>query len=86
MKLNDTLYEWMKWLSCIALDALGLCYKTLSGIWGFPFGEEVYNTAVALSVCIGVLIGVSTYQFNKENTITVEPRTKAENTFSNDKQ
>ena len=74
MKLNDKVYEVLKWLSCIALDACGLLYKTLAEIWGLPFGQPVYDTCVAVSVCIGVLIGVSTYNYRKENILYTEPR------------
>ena len=74
MKLPDKVYDVFKWLSCVALDALGLLYKTLAEIWQLPYGEKVYNTCVAVSICIGVLIGVSTYQFNKENAVFIEPK------------
>jgi len=74
MKLNDTVYEILKWLSCIALDAVGLLYKTLADIWNLPYGEPVYDTCVAISVCIGVLIGVSTYNYRKENDINIIPK------------
>ena len=50
----------------IALDAVGLCYKTLAAIWGWPFGEQVYNTCVALSICVGALAGISTAQYYKD--------------------
>lgn len=76
MKLPDNVYEVLKWLSCIALDAIGLLYKTLADIWSLPYGEPVYDTCVAISVCIGVLIGVSTYNYRKENIIYTEPRGK----------
>lgn len=74
MKLPDNVYEILKWLSCIALDAIGMLYKTLAEIWGLPFGEPIYDTCVALSVCIGVLIGVSTYNYRKENDINIIPK------------
>lgn len=57
--LPDRLYDILSWLSLIALDALGELYKTLAGIWHWPYGEEVFETCVAISICIGLLIGVS---------------------------
>ena len=66
--LPDNVYEVLKWLSCIALDAFGMLYKTLAEIWSLPYGQQIYDTAVAVSVCIGVLIGVSTYYYRKEDT------------------
>ncbi len=66
MKLSNKAYDWCKWLSMIALDAVGLCHKTLAAIWGWPFGEQVYNTCVALSICVGALAGISTAQYYKD--------------------
>ena len=62
--LSNKLYDILKWVALVALDALGICYKTLAGIWGWPFGDEVLATCSAVSVCIGVLLGVSTAQYN----------------------
>jgi len=66
MRLSDKAYDILKWIALIALDAIGVCYRTLSAIWGWPFGEEVLATCAALSLLIGTLIGVSTAQYYKE--------------------
>lgn len=66
MKLSDKWYDILKWISLIALDAIGVCYKTLAMIWGWPYGEEILSTCAAVSVLIGALIGISTAQYNKE--------------------
>ena len=65
MMLNNKLYDVLKWISLIALDALGICYKTLSAIWHWPYGEEVLATCAALSLCIGALLGICTAEYNK---------------------
>jgi hypothetical protein len=65
MKMSNKVYDILKWIALIALDAVGLLYNTLSAIWGFPFGDEVLATCTALSVFIGALIGISTAQYNK---------------------
>lgn len=69
MILPDKVYDVLKWIALIALDAVGVCYKTLALIWGWPFGEEVLSTCAALSVLIGALIGVSTAQFYKDHNL-----------------
>lgn len=66
MKLSDKVYDALKWIALIALDAIGVCYKTLAAVWGWPYGDEVMTTAAALSVFIGALIGVSTAQYYKD--------------------
>lgn len=65
MILPNKVYDVLKWIAMIALDALGVCYKTLAAIWGWPFGDEVLATCAAVSLCIGTLIGISTAQYNK---------------------
>lgn len=68
MKMSNRIYNILKWIALIALDAIGLFYSTLSGIWGLPFGDEVLATCAALSLLLGTLIGVSSVQYNKNNS------------------
>ena len=63
--LSNKVYDILKWIALIALDALGLLYKTLAAIWGWPFGDEVLATCTALSLCLGTLLGISTAKYNK---------------------
>lgn len=65
---NSKTYDILKWVALVALDAVGLCYKTIAAIWGLPFGDEIHNTCTALSLLLGTLIGVSgiKYQQSKE--------------------
>ena len=65
MMISNKAYDILKWVALIALDALGVCYKTLAAIWGWPCGDEVLATCTAVSLCIGALIGISTAQYNK---------------------
>lgn len=69
MKLPDKVYDWLKWVALIALDALGICYQTLAKVWGWPYGDEALQTCCAISVLIGALIGLSTarYYADKED-------------------
>lgn len=67
MKLPDSVYDVLKWLSLVFFDAFGLLYKTLANVWQLPYGEQVFETCVAISVFIGALIGVSCVQYYKEN-------------------
>lgn len=64
--MSNKVYDVLKWVSLVALDAVGLFYKTISEIWGMPLGDEVLATCTALSVFIGALIGISSAQYNKK--------------------
>ncbi len=65
MKINDKVYTVLKWVTMIALPAIGTLYFTLSSIWGFPYAEQVIGTITAISTFLGVLLGISTSQYNK---------------------
>lgn len=65
--MNNKVYDVLKWIALIALDAVGVFYKAISAIWGLPFGDEVLATCSAMSLLIGALIGVSAAQYNKKS-------------------
>ena len=65
--MSNKMYDVLKWVSLVAIDALGLFYKTIATIWGLPLGDEVLATCTALSVLIGTLIGISSAQYKKQN-------------------
>lgn len=65
MKLSDKWYNILKWVCMVALNGIGSCYRALSGVWGLPFGEEVMQTCSIISVLIGALIGISSYNYYK---------------------
>lgn len=65
MKLPSKLYDCLKWICLIALPALSWAYSELSNIWGLPFGTEIPKTITIIATFLGILIGVSTYKYNK---------------------
>lgn len=65
MKLNDKAYNVLKWVALIALNAVGVFYKTISIIWELPMGEEVQSTCSAAALLLGALLGISTANYNK---------------------
>lgn len=67
MKMNDKVYDVLKWVAQLLLPALGTLYFALSTIWGFPYGEQVVGTISATDVFLGVILGISTYTYNKEH-------------------
>ena len=65
MKMSNKVYDILKWIALIAVDALGLFYSTLAIIWGLPYGDAVLKTCSAVAVLIGTLIGISNAQYKK---------------------
>lgn len=65
MIVSNRVYDVLKWVSLVALDAIGLFYKTIATIWALPLGDEVLATCTALSVFVGALIGISSTAYKK---------------------
>jgi len=63
--MNNKTYDVLKWIAQYFLPALGTLYFALASIWGLPFGEEVVGTITAVDAFLGVLLGISTVQYNK---------------------
>ena len=67
--MSNKTYDTLKWIAQILLPALGTLYFALAGIWGFPYAEQIIGTITAVDTFIGVLLGISTYQYNKEKGV-----------------
>ena len=67
MKMNNKLYDVLKWIALIVLPAIGTLYFALAGIWGFPNGEEIVGTIVAIETFLGAVLGISNAQYKKSS-------------------
>lgn len=65
MKLDDKLYDTLKWVAQIVLPATGTFYFALASIWGFPYAEQVVGTITAVDALLGALLGISTVAYKK---------------------
>lgn len=65
IKLNNKVYNVLKWVVMIAIPACATLYFALATIWGFPYGDEVVATMTATATFIGALIGISTKSYNQ---------------------
>jgi hypothetical protein len=66
MKMSNKIYDILKWVALVALDATGYFYQEFASVWGLPYGVEVLKTCVALSIFLGTLIGVSSLKYKGE--------------------
>lgn len=67
MNISNKTYDTLKRIAMYLLPALGTLYFALAGIWGFPCGEQVVGTITAIDTFLGVILGISTSQYNKAN-------------------
>lgn len=62
---SNQVYDILKWIAQYLLPAAGTLYFALAGIWGFPYGEEIVGTITAVDTFLGVLLGISSVQYNR---------------------
>ena len=72
MEMNSRTYDILKWATTIVLPAIGTLYFALSGIWGFPYGEQIVGTITAVVTFLGVILGISSHEYNKPLEMDVE--------------
>lgn len=65
MNMSNKTYDILKWIAMYLLPALGTLYFALAGIWGFPYGEQVVGTITAVDTFLGVILGISSAQYNE---------------------
>lgn len=63
--MNNKTYDILKYIAQIVLPAVATLYFALAGIWGFPYGEEIVGTITAIDTFLGVLLGISSVNYNK---------------------
>lgn len=62
--LGDRMYKILKQMATVILPALGTLYFTLAQVWHFPNAEQVVGTIVSVNTFVGVVLGISTVQYN----------------------
>ena len=65
MKIEDRVYDCLKWIVMIVLPALSTAYVGLAAVWGWPLADEVAKSCSVVCVLLGALLGISTAEYNK---------------------
>lgn len=65
MIFSNKTYDILKWIAMYLIPAAGTLYFALANIWSLPYGEEIVGTLTAIDTFLGVLLGISTNQYNK---------------------
>lgn len=64
MKLNNKIYDILKWVLLILTPAVELLITTLGGLYNFDT-KLINGTISAVATFLGALIGVSSSNYNK---------------------
>ena len=70
MKFNNKTYDALKWVAMCVLPGATTLWLALAKIWGLPYGAEIGGTLSAVDAFLGVLLGISTTQYNKTKDVT----------------
>ena len=68
MQMSNKVYDTLKWIAQMFLPAVATLYFALANVWNLPCAEEVVGTITAIDTFLGVMLGISTSQYNKQNT------------------
>lgn len=68
MTMTNKTYDVLVWVAQIVLPALTAFYGALSGIWGFPYGEQIVATLAAVDVFLGAILKISKAKYKKAIT------------------
>lgn len=68
MEMKNTTYDTLKYIALILLPALATLVLTLSGIWGFPYGEAIAGTITAVDVFLGAILKISSAEYELKTT------------------
>jgi hypothetical protein len=63
--MNNKIYDVLKWVAQYLLPALATLYFAIAQVWGLPYGEQIVGTITAIDTFLGVILGISTMQYNK---------------------
>jgi len=65
MTMSNKTYDTLKWVAQYLLPAISTLYAGLAKIWNLPYGVEIAGTVAAIDTFLGVMLGISTAQYNK---------------------
>lgn len=61
---SNKAYDQLKWVALVLLPALAVLYMGLAPLWDLPKQEAVSGTIILVDTFLGVLLGLSTKQYN----------------------
>ena len=76
MIFNNKVYDILAYISRYVIPALSGLYYALADIWSLPYGTQVLATGTALTVCINILLGISSIEYNKSQKLAAESETE----------
>ena len=67
MKLNDKVYDILKYVALIGIPAVLTFYGVVGATLSIPYTQEVLTIGAAFDTMLGGMLGISIANYNKEN-------------------
>lgn len=65
MKMNDKVYDILKWVAMLFLPALATLVSVVFAVWNIPYGDQISKTIMAIDAFLGACLGISHIQYKK---------------------
>lgn len=65
MKMNNKVYDVLKYITQIVLPAVLTFYGLIGATINIPYTQEVITIGTGLITCLGTCLGISTMNYNK---------------------
>lgn len=72
MLMTNRTYDFLKWVAQIVLPALGTLYFALARLWGFPYGEQIVGTIIAIDTFLGTVLKISSDNYEGDGELIVD--------------
>ena len=66
MKLNDKVYDLLKYLGMIGLPAVAVAYQSLAQVWSLPYSEQIPSTILIIVTLLNTCLQISSTNYYKE--------------------
>ena len=66
MKLNDKVYDLLKYLGMIGLPAIAVAYQSLAQVWSLPYSEPIPSTILIIVTLLNTCLQISSTNYYKE--------------------
>ena len=65
--MNNKIYDVLKWVALVGLYAVATLLNGIGDIWGMPYTEEIVQTINLVGTVLGIVLGISNNNYNKNN-------------------
>lgn len=69
--LPDPVYNILKWIAVVVIDALVTFINVVFPLWNIPYGTQISGTLSAIGVLLGALLVVSDVDYKNKQKASI---------------